>query len=72
MDVTELNRDQLVELKQNYLCELDDSGEHEEVVGVSYGELADADEIVPDDVIFDHYSGVIFTNDDFFCSVNMS
>lgn len=68
MNVTELNRDQLIELKQSYLEVLNESGEHEEVVGVSYGELANADEIVPDDVIFDYYDGIIFTEDDFFCS----
>lgn len=69
MNVTELNRDQLIELKQSYLEVLNESGEHEEVVGVSYNELASADEIVPDDVIFDYYEGVIFSEDDFFCSV---
>lgn len=68
MNVAELNRDQLIELKQSYLEVLNESGEHEEVVGVSYGELANADEIVPDDVIFDYYDGIIFTEDDFFCS----
>lgn len=70
MNVTELNRDQLIELKQSYLDVLNESGEHEEVVGVSYDELANADEIVPDDVIFDNYSGVVFCDDDFSCSAN--
>lgn len=65
MNVTELNRDQLIELKQSYLCQLNDCGEHEEVVEVSYDELANAD-----DVIFEHYQGVIFSEDDFFCSAN--
>ena len=68
MNVTELNRDQLIELKQGYLEVLNESGEHEEVVGVSYDELANADEIVPDDVIFNYYDGIIFSEDDFFCS----
>lgn len=68
MNVTELNRDQLIELKQSYLDVLNESDEHEEVVGVSYNELANADEIVPDDVIFNYYDGVIFSEDDFFCS----
>lgn len=70
MNVTELNRDQLIELKQSYLEVLNESGEHEEIVGVSYYELANADEIVPDDVIFDNYSGVVFCDDDFSCSAN--
>lgn len=68
MNVTELNRDQLIELKQSYLDVLNESDEHEEVVGVSYNELANADEIVPDDVIFNYYADIIFSEDDFFCS----
>lgn len=65
MDVTELSREQLVELKQNYLCSLADSGDYSEVfdvnyIGVSYSDLLNADDIVPDDVIFDNYCGVIF------------
>ena len=66
MYVTELNRDQLNELKQAYLCELADCGELEEVVGVSYNELADADEIVPDN----DYQDIVFSEDDFFCNAN--
>lgn len=75
MDVTELSRDQLVELKQNYLCSLDDSGDYSEVfdthyIEISYSDLLNADDIVPDDVVFDNYCGVIFCDDDFFCSAN--
>lgn len=75
MDVTELSREQLIELKQNYLCSLDDSGDYSEVfdvdhIGVSYSELLNADDIVPDDVVFDNYCGVIFCDDDFICSEN--
>lgn len=43
---------------------------HEDVVGVSYDELANADDIVPDDVVFNHYDGVVFSDDDFFCGVD--
>ena len=75
MDVTELSREQLVELKQNYLCSLADSEDYREVFGVNYigvlfSDPLNADDIVPDDVIFDNYSGVIFCDDDFFCSAN--
>lgn len=75
MDVTELSREQLVELKQNYLCSLADSGDYSEVfdthyIGISYSDLLNADDIVPDDVVFDNYCGVIFCDDDFFCSAN--
>lgn len=75
MDVTELSREQLIELKQNYLCSLDDSGDYSEGfdvdhIGVSYSELLNADDIIPDDVVFDNYCGVIFCDDDFICSAN--
>lgn len=67
MFVTELNREQLDELKQDYICQLAETGEYEDVVGVSYGELMDSVNI-PDDVIFEHYDGIMFTEDDFFCN----
>ena len=75
MDVLELSREQLVELKQNYLEKLADEGSFAEVLDVdydepSYSDLANADEIVPDDVIFKNYEGVCFVNDDFFCTAN--
>lgn len=57
MTVKELNRDQIVQLKQDYLVEI--RGD------VSYGELADADELVTDAQVFDRYSGVDFVPDDF-------
>lgn len=66
MMVEDLNRKQLNELKQTYVIQLADCGEDEEVLGISYEELADSTEI-PDEVIFNHYDGVIFTEDDFFC-----
>lgn len=65
MDVKELSREQLVELKQNYLTELADKRNGE---GVSYGELANADELVTDEEIFLFYAGVDFVSEDFFCS----
>jgi hypothetical protein len=74
--VRELNRDQLVELKQNYLTRLDEEGTLNEVLyndpddesGLSQGELANADNLVPDDVVFNEYEGTMFHNDDFFCT----
>ncbi len=63
-DVKELSRDQLVELKQNYLTEkYEEQGE-----GISYGELAEADDIVSDEEIFEAYAGYSFSDDDFMCS----
>ena len=73
MNVTELSREQLTELKCNYLEQLADDGSFAEVLDVdynepSYSDLANADEIVPDDVIFWNYEGVCFVSDDFFCT----
>lgn len=71
MLVKDLTRDEISELKMNYLIELDGEGQLEEVSGiecVSYGELANIDDIVPDSVIFNHYEGVTFGKDDFFCN----
>ena len=70
MDVRELTREQLVQLKQRYMCLLADSGEFAEVFGRNYGspswgDLQQADEIVPDDVIFREYDGIIFVEEDF-------
>lgn len=56
MTVHELTRPQLSKLKQAYLCEL--------FQNPSWGNLADAED-VPDDVIFEHYSGIEFVPDDF-------
>ena len=57
MTVKELNRDQMVQLKQDYLVET--RGD------VSYGELADADNLVTDAQMFDYYGGIDFVPDDF-------
>lgn len=62
MTVRELSRDQLNELKQTYAAQLAETGEE-----ISYGKLVESTEI-PDDVIFNHYDGILFTDDDFFCS----
>ena len=59
MTVYDLNRDQLIELKQSILC---DHG------SPSYGELADADEIVSDDAVFSEFNNYDFSTDDFFCT----
>jgi len=73
MDVHELNGDQMLELKQRYLEKLADEGSYAEILDVDYDEpsywdLAHADEIVPDDVIFEEYDGTYFVTDDFFCN----
>lgn len=66
MYVRDLSRAQLIELKERYLTnallELENRTP-------SYGELADADNIVDDQIIFDAYAGTMFSADDFFCTV---
>ena len=57
--VTELNRDELEELKMNYYVELTDAGEE----NVPYWED------IPDDIILDHYAGISFVEEDFFCNM---
>ena len=57
MDVHELNRDQLIQLKQSMLCDRD--------AGTSYGELAAADELVTDEEVYNKFCGTVFTEDDF-------
>ncbi len=65
MTVYDLSSEQLNELKQTYATQLLDCGEDEEVLGISYEQLANTTEI-PDEVIFNHYDGISFTEDDFF------
>lgn len=65
MSVFELNKDQMEELKQSYLCDLLYQKENRTP---SYGELAAAGELVSNETVFSVYSGVVFSNDDFLCS----
>lgn len=57
MTVHELSRGQLIELKQHMLCEHGSP---------SYGELADADELISDEATFAEFDATEFTEDDFF------
>lgn len=73
MDIRDLSREELVPLKIAYLVQLANEGLFSEIVGVdydypSYGDIENADEIVPDDVIFDFYSDVDFCEEDLACS----
>lgn len=61
MTVQELNRDQLIQLKQQMLMErMDAEGD-----SPSWGELADADSLISDEDVQNQFSGTIFTPDDF-------
>lgn len=61
MTIKELTREQLQQVKQEYYTRK----QEEAGAGVSYGELAQIDELVTDAEIFEQYAGVIFTPDDF-------
>ena len=58
MSVYKLSKNQLIELKQNYLFKRDEN--------ISYDKLLDADIIVSDEEIFNEYGNVEFSEDDFF------
>lgn len=61
MTLKDLNRDQRIELKQRILTEQRDAiGETP-----SWGELADADELVSDEDLHDWFDGTEFCEEDF-------
>ena len=73
MLVTELNREQLNELKRRYYTQLVDEGIFAEVMGVdidepSYEMLERVNEYISDEFIFENYDGIYFTDDDFWYS----
>lgn len=57
MSYNELNRDQILVLKQNYLVRTKDN--------VSYNELAEADNLVSDEELEQEYKNVNFVEEDF-------
>lgn len=57
MSYDELNRDQILALKQNYLVSTQDN--------VSYNELAEADNLVSDEELEQEYKNVNFVEEDF-------
>lgn len=67
MTVRELSPEQYKELCQAYITEfwVDDEDGTE---SPSYYDLAVADELVAEDVIYRYYDGINFTNDDFVCT----
>ena len=67
MTVQELNREQYKELCQAYITEFWTDDAHG-TRSPSMGELDCADELVSEDVIYSHYEGINFVEEDFFCS----
>lgn len=57
MSYKELNRDQILALKQNYLVRTQSN--------VSYNELAEADNLVSDEELEQEYKNVNFVEEDF-------
>ena len=57
MTYKELNRDQILALKQNYLVSTQNN--------VSYNELAEADNLVSDEELEQEYKNVNFVEEDF-------
>ena len=66
MTVRELNREQYKELCQDYITRFWTDFE-KETTSPSWGDLAYADELVSEDIIYNYYDGIEFTEDDFFC-----
>ncbi len=61
MNVKELNKEQLIQLKQNYYII-----QHEnDIEGISWGELSNIDELVRDDEVIEAYKNIDFVEDDF-------
>jgi len=57
MNVTELNRDELEELRSNYF--------YDENINHFYRNVND----VPNQVLFEYYGGISFVEEDFFCNL---
>lgn len=67
MTSRELSSEQYKELCQRYITDnWTDSVKN--TISPAYDDLVNADELVAEDVIHDYYEGVVFTNDDFFCT----
>lgn len=71
MDYSELNESQKEQLANDYMVRLVNEGVFAEVMGVDYDEpsycdVANALELVPEDVLEREYGGMTFSEDDFF------
>lgn len=72
MTVKDLSVDQLRQLKLDYYSDLVNEGAFSEVMGVDLDEpscymIANVDDYVSDEFIMEHYDGVMFSENDFFC-----
>lgn len=62
MSIYELNREQMGFIKANWL---DNYLMEHENRNISWGEMAEADTIVPDSIMYEEYDGTYFVEDDF-------
>lgn len=58
MQVKELNKEQLTQLKINYYMLHND-------LHISYSDILNIDELVTDEQVYNFYDGIVFVDDDF-------
>lgn len=64
LELNMLTREQMIEMKQAMLfARLDRIGR-----SPSYGEIADVDEDITDDEVYEEFADTVFSTDDFFCT----
>lgn len=61
MNVKELNKDQMIQLKQNHIVEKNDKAD----IPTYWSDLANADKLVSDKEIFENYGHIDFVPEDF-------
>lgn len=57
MELKNLSKEQIIQLKQRLYCERNEN--------VSYGELVDIDNLVSDDEVKNEYGDIMFVEEDF-------
>ena len=60
--VQDLSRDELNKLKSNFFYQ-------DETQDINEGTFSTPEDI-PDEIIFEHYDGVCFVEEDFFCNIH--
>ena len=63
--VQNLTRDELDELKQNYVCEVNEGAG----TLTYWSDSAEAAYTIPDEVLLEYYAGTNFSEDDFWCNI---
>ena len=63
--VQDLTRDELDELKQNYVCEVNEGAG----TLTYWSDSTEAADTIPDEVLFEYYAGTNFSEDDFWFNI---